>query len=291
MTALLLCALLAAVPCSAGQFRVTTWNMHDFPSGVHNLRKPEVEPQRVEAAATVLRAIAPDVLLVQEIRDEDACRRLAEAITPDTYRVVVCSDFRDQAGMPTFQQVAILSRLPTAKAYWKKWETVGLVDPARGFAFAMLAIEGRNVAFYCVHLKSNLITGGNRERQVQLNILKRELAVEQLLRQAEGLKEAVTNGALAIVVGGDFNTNVDGPLFVSERTLELMEGAGYSNCFRNVARQARVTCPAQGGYPDATFDYLFFSGLGSTSGSNIIDSKLSDHRPVTCDLTIGDMVR
>jgi hypothetical protein len=33
----------------------------------------------------------------------------------------------------------------------------------------------------------------------------------------------------AIILGGDFNTNKDQPLFISERTLDVIQEAGFAN--------------------------------------------------------------
>ena len=62
--------------------RITTWNLEWFPNGSPHDATPEVQAQRIAAAADVLRPINPDIVLLQEVRDYDACARLGEAITP-----------------------------------------------------------------------------------------------------------------------------------------------------------------------------------------------------------------
>jgi hypothetical protein len=44
------------------------------------------------------------------------------------------------------------------------------VDPPRGFAFAWFKIGNHDVGVYSVHLKSNLITHGDREAETAKNI-------------------------------------------------------------------------------------------------------------------------
>jgi hypothetical protein len=44
------------------------------------------------------------------------------------------------------------------------------VDPPRGFAFAWFKIGNVGVGVYSVHLKSNLITRGDRETEIAKNI-------------------------------------------------------------------------------------------------------------------------
>ena len=54
----------------------------------------EKQAQRVKAAADVLKELNPDILLLQEVRDYDACNRLAEAIEPGAYTLAICSAFK-----------------------------------------------------------------------------------------------------------------------------------------------------------------------------------------------------
>ena len=89
----------------------------------------------------------------------------------------------------------------------------------------------------------------------------------------------------AIIVGGDFNTNKDQPLFISERTLDVIQKAGFANVHESRPLSALVTHPGKGRYPDATFDYLFSVNAASRPAL-ITPSDVSDHYPVTCDFTI-----
>jgi hypothetical protein len=88
-------ALLAAVlvGSAVGQstepttIRITTWNLEWFPSGSAKEASAEQQNQRIKEAADVLRPINPDIVLLQEVRDYDACARLGEAISPGIYHV------------------------------------------------------------------------------------------------------------------------------------------------------------------------------------------------------------
>ena len=55
--------------------RITTWNLEWFPNGSPHEATPEKQAQRIQAAADVLKKLAPDILLLQEMRDYDACAR------------------------------------------------------------------------------------------------------------------------------------------------------------------------------------------------------------------------
>ena len=91
--------------------RCTTWNLEWFPNGSAHDASPEEQNRRITDAANVLKSLHPDILLLQEVRDYDACSRLGDAIEPGAYHVEICSAFKEpfQSGLGR-QQVAILSR-------------------------------------------------------------------------------------------------------------------------------------------------------------------------------------
>jgi endonuclease/exonuclease/phosphatase family metal-dependent hydrolase len=162
------------------RIRITTWNLEWFPNGSAHDAMQEVQAQRIAAAADVLRPIDPDIILLQEVRDYDACARLGEAIAPGTYHVAICSAFKEpfQSG-PGKQQVAILSKYQAQAAWAEPWKSMNGVDPPRGFAFAWFKIVNNDIGVYSIHLKSNLITHGDREAETAKNIQKREIAITQ----------------------------------------------------------------------------------------------------------------
>src|SRR5438093_12933227 len=76
------------------KLRITTWNLEWFPNGCAHDVAPEVQAERIGAAADVLRPINPDIILLQEVRDYEACARLGEAMAPGTYHVAISSAFK-----------------------------------------------------------------------------------------------------------------------------------------------------------------------------------------------------
>src|SRR6266480_4580084 len=156
--------------------RITTWNLEWFPNGSAREATPEKQAQRIQAAADVLKKLNPDILLLQEVRDYDACNRLAEAIQPGAYTVSICSAFKGGK-----QEEAILAKLPAQAAWSESWKSMEGIDPPRGFAFAWFKIRDADIGVYSLHLKSNLITRGNKEAEAAKNIRKREVAIDQLM--------------------------------------------------------------------------------------------------------------
>src|ERR1051325_7760980 len=114
-------AMLASRLVTAGTpatVRCTTWNLEWFPNGSAHDASPEEQNRRMTDAATVLKPLHPDILLLQEVRDYDACSRLSNAIEPCEYHVEICSAFKEpfRSG-PGRQQVAILSTLHAQVAW------------------------------------------------------------------------------------------------------------------------------------------------------------------------------
>jgi endonuclease/exonuclease/phosphatase family metal-dependent hydrolase len=174
--------LLIAGYSSAQTVRCTTWNLQWFPNGSATETSTAQQEQRIKEVADVLRPINPDIILLQEVRDYEACARLCEAIAPGIYHVAICSAFKEpfQSGLGK-QQVAILSKYQAQAEWSEPWKSMNGVDPPRGFAFAWFKIGNEDIGVYAVHLKSNLITHGDREAETAKNIRKREVAIAQLL--------------------------------------------------------------------------------------------------------------
>ncbi len=257
--------------------RVTTWNLEWFPNGSAHDATPEVQAQRIAAAADVLRPINADIILLQEVRDYDACARLGEAIAPGIYHVAICSAFKEpfQSELGK-QQVAILSKYQAQAAWAERWKSMSGVDPPRGLAFARFKIGSEEIGVYSVHLKSNLITHGDREVETAKNIQKREVAVAQLLTHVHDVIGSTMPSIKSVVIGGDFNTNHDQEMFATERTLDSLVDAGYQNGFEGLPFSERVTHPGTHGFPDATFDFIFAKGL-TASQPTVAHANASDH--------------
>jgi hypothetical protein len=82
--------LLIAGNSDAQTFRCTTWNLQWFPNESAKETSAAQQEQRIKEAADVLRPIDPDIVLLQEVRDYDACAHLCEAIAPGVYHVAIC---------------------------------------------------------------------------------------------------------------------------------------------------------------------------------------------------------
>ncbi len=281
MRRIILCLLIAAFNVYCSDFSVVTWNLEWFPSGSSKgFASKEIESQRIVSVAQTLSKLNCDIIIIQEVRDIPSCEQLVEALKPLKYTVSICTQFKDAFGGGVgLQQIAILSKLQATASWAENWNTVSISDPPRGFAFASFRIGTNDIGVYGVHLKSNL-TRGDVERGRQLNILKRELAAEKVMRHINESQINKTNQMEVVIVGGDFNTTLDQNEFASERTLKIFKENKFESGYESVDLKQRITIPGKGKYPDATFDYLFVHPKSISSKPTITPVKVSDHYPV-----------
>ena len=106
---------------------VATWNMKWFPSGKADLRiSSEFEDFKIRKAGEMLTNTIAAVgglstnnviICVQEIRDGFVCQRLGEGMMMPNMKLAAVSDFADKAGVPIWQQCAILSNMPVVEGW------------------------------------------------------------------------------------------------------------------------------------------------------------------------------
>lgn len=256
-------------------FKVVSWNLEWFPG-----RAPKASQERKEAhIAAVQEALAelkPDILLLQEVRDEEAAKLAVEKL-PDM-KVAVFSKFYGD------QQLAIVTHFPVNSGWSEEWKRKGENDPPRGYNFAAIELPGSGkplLMTYTFHFKSN----HGSETQMQANIAKREAASAQLGEHIQDLMPKYAGkGKLAWLLGGDFNTSLDDKRFESEQTMRSLLAGGLAWVFEGVPEKRRETLPAEGRYPATTFDHILYRGLELVSVKVPTDyPQASDHRPVVAE--------
>ncbi len=273
-------------PPAVTPLKVVFWNVEWFPGTRPNATNADAVAQ-IARVVPALEKLNPDIIGMQEVMNWDAAT-IALFRTPGA-SVQVCSDFLGDNGQKTTQQLVIASRLPAFGAWWEPWKVGSSVAPRRGFSFAAYRPSpGHVLLVYCVHLKSN-------RGDLAENIAMREESATQLLNHVAAMEKAYgAHGRVAVVLGGDFNTSTDDPRFKMERTLDLIEKAGFTSCWKDVPFAQRVTLPSTPSnnpnyppFPDACFDHVFVKGATVRSAeAAIIDPPPSDHRPVVVQLDI-----
>jgi hypothetical protein len=131
----------------AAPIRIATWDLkpkNGANNGAQNVFQEVVDSLKKLHPDVVQRR--PDVILLQNVRDWQTCRQIAQALRPEVYQVVICTSFGDRASETKTGQVAILSR---SKAYIA-WSESADGEGGGGFAFAAMRLGDKNVGIFCV---------------------------------------------------------------------------------------------------------------------------------------------
>lgn len=265
------------------ELRVVAWNIEWFP-GLSPEASAEEQATHFDAVRAEVARLKPDLLLASEIRDWQAFAELTDVLP--ALRPVAVSAFRSKYG-PGFwpQQLAIATTLPV-QASWSEPFRFTYVRQVRGFSAAVLKVPGTSdqvILAYSLHLKSNRARSPG---DAETNYRMREDAVIQLLTHINEMERLVfPNSIRGIIVGGDFNTNHDGQF--GDRTIEIMERAGFHNTWRGVPREDRLTWRGSDRFEPTTLDYIFTKGFGQPRAVLLkVDDSTSDHWPVGLVLRI-----
>lgn len=257
-----------------------SWNLKWFPSGrAEHRASHRVESANIADGAEVIRANLKGtgrIMFLQEMRDAQACSNLVKTIGDAKLKVAVVTAFRDfRDNRLQWQQLGIVTDLPVIKAEWKYSKKADGLFVPRGYAYALLdgGKDGR-IACFCVHLKSNY--GARKAAKKKENMLKREIAIRQVL------EEAGKCGADKILIAGDFNSDRFQTAFKEERIFSMLESFGFKDGWDGAESSERGTHPGNTRYPDSTLDYVFYRGYSRCTSRFLVPSvPLSDHRMLT----------
>jgi hypothetical protein len=144
------CSLfLLIAPTSAETLRVTSWNLQ----GANTLPSNGILTNSMEAAATALKQLDPDVILLQQVRDWRMCSQLAQALKPAVYEVLICSAFPETIGTgKENRQAAILSKRKSYFSWSEPWATQNDNQLSGGLVFAAIQTADHRVGLFSVAL-------------------------------------------------------------------------------------------------------------------------------------------
>lgn len=269
----------APEPSPSPHLSVAFWNIQWFPGGRPGASRGE-EVRQIKAVQHDLADLHPDIIGMEEVRDFKQAGVAVEKLPG--FKVDVCATFPPREGQTDTQETTIASRLQPLSAWTELWRPNGPMVPPRGFAFAAYQIAPRQVLFfYCLHLKSN--RGADLE-----NIAMRQESIRQLRIHIDQMQSAYAKlGSIACIIGGDFNTSLDDRRFVAEKTLPYLIDGGFDWALKSLRPNDRVSLPAGGGFPAASFDHIFYRGIKlERAWIGSISPHASDHRPVAATFEI-----
>jgi hypothetical protein len=214
---LFLVGLLAPSGTWAAPLRISAWNFQT--SADTNAANSET---RLRDAAAALKRDNPDLIILEQVADWQACSQLAQALKPAVYNVLLCSAFRDpRTGAASKQQLAILSKRKAYFSWSEAWPPDGSASPG-GFAFAAFRNGGVKVGVFAVQLGDSLTSTASAQTPDASRA--RAAAIQQWVQSVQSFKDWVTNRVQAAVVAGTFN-NVGNATPEAIRFMDTLLGA------------------------------------------------------------------
>jgi len=235
---------------------------------------------RVDAIAAVIRGCAPDVVVLQE------------ATRPDVVKALAAEAGFGQHGSHRGQSLGFLSRVPIARAVWRR-------PLLSRHAFLELAPSDRDVHIVGVHLSAVHAAWTERRRLIELASLLRTVRARQ-----HGFH----------VLAGDFNTLAPGerldvqrlparlrPLVwlsggsIRWKTVAAVLAAGYADAWRRLHHDEDIdagwTFPTWD--PHLRLDYVFAPGADAerVTRCEVVTAAgvaaASDHLPLLAELAVA----
>jgi len=241
----------------ADTLRVTSWNLQavaDEPA----LRK----------AADDLKALHPDVVLLQGVRDWQTCDRLTEALWPEQYQVLICSAFATpQSGSAASTiQVAVLAKGTAYFSWSEPWQGV----TAGGFAFVAIQAPGQRLGFVCTELPESIVP---------------ESAFGQLQKQLDVIGHWEVNRVQSFVLALSCGAGGGARETPLSKVVAMLQDAGYTDALDALAADQRATVAAKTGQPGLTCDYLIVQPSVFPSPQRPRSAVMGRY-PITCDLEL-----
>jgi endonuclease/exonuclease/phosphatase family metal-dependent hydrolase len=277
-----------AAPVEPKPLTVMNWNVKNFfndkkDSGIQDEMVPTTAQyqQKLAAVGAVIRAMNPDVVVLQEVENLAVLEDLNASQLGGGYGTRVLIDANDPRGI----DIGALSKLPLGEAISHKDELFSLVGTngpnysyARDCLELRLTFNGRRLALLGVHWLSKATPNSEDKR----------LAEAQHTRAiADALTDA--DPKLGVIVLGDFNDLPDSPPYLAAKGQAPTE---YGDAPDAVASEDRWTLPFNGEHQlvDHQLSNPLLYGMIDPSRVAIrhgadVDAA-SDHAPVSATYSV-----
>jgi hypothetical protein len=226
----------------------------------------------IDEAAATLRALDPDLILLQGVPDWRACTELAEALKPVDYNVLICSAFRGTSLTATGQtQVAILSKRKAYFTWSEVWQSQKQQPIAQGMAFAAVQAGPQRLGFFTA-------LAGNR--------LAAEELPQKILKQIDLTGRWEVNQPQTFVMAASFAPDIRRVANALRKTVSAFERAGFVDATERIPQELKATVRPTPDRTKTVADCLFAGPMGFPLDTRITVSPFSDHYPVTCDIEL-----
>ena len=207
-------------PSVDARLRICSYNIQNFNDAKDDEkgRKKKHLKQQAKDAASVLKKIDADVVIIQEIENGDVLKLLNRNMgSAHTFNYITRFDYPEHRDAKL--NIAVLSRLPLKDLMELDFSPLQGVDrPSRGvLRFSIELNKDERLLVYGVHLKSNR---GEREE----NIARRASAVSAIRADIERMRRSEVDHEWHFMVAGDMNMDTDSDEFKDDDSLRSISG-------------------------------------------------------------------
>ncbi|MXV17404.1 endonuclease/exonuclease/phosphatase family protein [Hufsiella ginkgonis] len=268
----------AGDPKPPGHIRVMAYNVHKF-TGIERHEGASIQRQVRELIA----GKSPDIVGIEEF-------------TSITGEKALVADSLKKSGYAYhyFFPYNIRPADSTGNAIFSKYPIVGAgIVPSPAMlktkaVFADIKIDGKIIRVYCIHLaavemaanKKGKILSGDVGLGVSSFVVTRlKLAFINRSYHIARIKRHMDDCKYPYVVMGDFN---DTPISYAVNEI----GDGLKNAFKEKGSGFVTTYYSD--FPKLQIDYIMTTPHFEILSYDVIDKKLSDHKPVVCDIQLAN---
>ena len=233
---LLLAAWSGVATGFAETVRLASWNLERS-----SAPSTSATTNDIRTIVAAVKAMAPDVLLLQGVKDWQQCSQLVQGLKPDEFNLVICSSFPNAASeLANGRQVAILSKHKAYFSWAEPWRGRG--QGRGGFAFAAVQIGSERVGVSSVLLDETAAP---------------EESVHQILAQRELVRHWEMNQVRTFVVAGTFSAAQRNMTAASVPLVHLLESVGFVDTLALLPLEQQASLKPEPGKPDASREFLF----------------------------------
>jgi hypothetical protein len=254
-------------PGFAETIRLTAWK---WELAGESSAAPDLAGSRIQEAAAALGKLNSDVILLQQVPDWQTCARLAQALKPANYNVLVCSAFAPSNGGPG--QVAILAKQKAYFSWSESWQRDDGVPSGGGFAFAAVRAGNRRVGLFSVLFDDTMRAATKADASAARQ--PGSAPSRQWQAELDSFGNWVANRIETVAAAGAFPGGKAGS----------PEDRAYIDGFLGAPLEHAITLAGERTSANLREDYVLAQ---VTPGSRALSGVVLDRAGVTCDLVVN----
>jgi hypothetical protein len=253
----------------AQSLNIATWVI-ELPETNSTNRASEYEPV-LKRAASVLKPLNADILLLHGLPDRTTGRQLASLLRPRIYHTPIVSKFKKTPESSTLTEppIGILSRKQPIISRSIEWRTSGQIEVPGGFSVNTFQY-GTNALFLYTAQFPKVVAGLPPDQAAAVPRL-RELAARYLASHVNWMIQTSTNAGSYIYLATDLE--VDGAAATNDLALRVIREEGFKSCSGTRTLVAATALSATGWPPEGGLISAFVRGTDFPGDPESISAK------------------